>query len=397
MASKLFLQTILFLCITINSFAQKVDFIHGTIKQQNFCDTIPFEYVRNKIIISVKVNGVNKRFVFDTGAVLTISEELQNAMKYAKLGSVEVGDVNGKSSDAKIVGVKEMQIGNLTFQDIPSVVMDIKNTYPISCLNCDGIVGSNVFKNCIVAIDINKKVLILSDNLQKIALQNAYQTPISVNKIGKPYIQIYLDNDINFEGLFDSGSDKFMSVSDKIYDKAIKKGAATLLNEGFGITSIGINGIAAAEKKNRATVKQVKFGAASITNVITIESDKTKNAIGIQLAEYGTITLDYINKVFYFVPLKQLQDYKNQKTLGFKDIPEKNFYAIGIVWTNTQAEKAGLKNGFQILKVNNQDFSTRTTADDCSFAMADFFKNPKINLTYKDDKGIVKNVELVEE
>jgi hypothetical protein len=397
MAFKLLLQALLFLCTATNSFAQKVDFINGTIKQQNFCDTIPFEYVRNKIIITVKVNGVSKRFVFDTGAVLTISEELQNAMKYAKLGSVEVGDVNGKSSDAKIVSVKEMQIGNLTFQDIPSVVMDIKNTYPISCLNCDGIVGSNVFKNCMVAIDLSQKVLILTDNLQKLALQNAYQTTISINKIGKPYLQIYLDNDISFEGLFDSGSDKFMSVSDKIYDKAVKKGSAKLLNEGFGITSIGINGIAAAEKKNRASIKQVTFGAASITNVITITSEKTKNAIGIQLAEYGTITLDYINKVFYFVPVKQVQDYKNQKTLGFKDIPEKKFYAIGIVWTNTQAEKIGLKNGFQILKINNQDFSTRTTADDCSFAMADFFKNPKINLTYKDDKGDVKNVELVEE
>jgi Aspartyl protease len=397
MINKIFLQVTLFICVATNSFSQKADFRNGTIKQQNFCDTIPFDYVRNKIIITVKVNGVNKRFVFDTGAVLAISEELQSVMNYTKLGSVEVGDVNGKSSDAKIVGVKEMQIGNLTFQDIPSVVMDIKNTYPINCLNCDGIVGSNVFKNCIVAIDLSKKIIILTDNVQKLALQNAYQTPISINKIGKPYLQISLDNDISFEGLFDSGSDKLMSISDKIYDKAIKKGSATLLNEGFGITSIGINGIAAAEKKNRALIKQLKFGDATINNVVTIESEKTKNAFGIQLAEYGTITLDYINKIFYFVPLKQVQDYKNKKTLGFKDIPEKTFYAIGIVWTNTQAEKIGLKNGFQILKINNQDFTNRTVENDCLFALADFFKYDKINLTYKNDKGEVRNVELVEE
>ena len=385
------------LFITIISFGQKVDFKNGTIKQQNFCDTIPFEFVRNKIIIVVNINGAKKRFIFDTGAVLTISEELQSTMNYIKLGSVEVGDVNGKSTDAKIVDVKELQIGNLAFQNIPSVVMGIKKTYPINCLNCDGIIGSNVFRNCIVTIDLSNKVIILTDNLQKSALQNAFQTPFSVDKIGKPYLQINLDNDISFEGLFDSGSDKFMSISEKIFSKAIKKGSATLLNEGFGITSIGINGIATAEKKNRALIKQVKFGNAMINNVITIESEITKNAIGMQLAEYGTITLDYINKEFYFVPLRQVQDYKNQKTLGFKDIPEKNVYKIGIVWTNTQAEKMGLKNGFQILKINNQDFTNRTTENDCLFALADFFKNSKINLTYKDDKGEIKNAEIIEE
>ncbi len=388
---------ILSLFFTIISFGQKLDFKTGTIMQQNFFDTIPFELVRNKIIITVKVNGVNKRFIFDTGSVLAISDELQSSMNYAKLGAVTVDDVNGKSSSAKIVSVKELQIGQLTFQDIPSVVMDLKLTYPINCLNCEGIVGSNVFRNCIVSIDLNHKVIILTDSLPNLALQNAYQTPMSVNKIGKPYLQIHLDNNIDFEGLFDSGSDKFMSISDKIYDKEIKKASAILLNEGYGITSIGINGITAAENKNRVLIKQVKFGDAIINNVITIESKSTKNAIGIQLAEYGTITLDYINKVFYFAPLKQVQQYKNQKTLGLKDIPEKNFYSVAVVWTNTQAEKAGLKTGFQILKINDQDFTNKTPENDCKLALADFFKNPKINLTYKDDKGVVKNIELTEE
>jgi hypothetical protein len=397
MLCKQIFTCIISLFITAACLAQKADFRKGNIVQQNFCDTIPFELVRNKIIITVKVNGVNRRFIFDTGAVLTISEEVQAAMKYAGLGSVEVNDVNGKTTDTKIVDVSELQIGRVTFQHFASVVFDLKKNYPINCLNCDGIVGSNVFKNCIVSIIMAKKILVLTDDVQKISLANAYQTPLTLNKIGKPYLKINIDDDISIEGLFDSGSDKLMSITDKVYDKAIKKGTATLLNEGFGVTSIGINGIAAAEKKNRALIKQVKFGNAAINNVITIESEKSGNAFGIQLAEYGTITLDYINKVFYFVALKQMQEYKNQKTLGIKDIPEKTFYAIGIVWSNTQAEKIGLKTGFQILKVNNQDFSVKSPENDCLFALADFFKSDKLSLTYKDNTGAVKTAELIEQ
>lgn len=384
-------------CITTISFAQKGEFRNGNTVQKDFYDSIPFEFIKNKIIITVKVNGVNKRFIFDTGAVLTLSEEMQEIMQYPKIGSVVVNDVNGKTSDAKIVRVKDLQIGSISFTDFASVVMDLKNNYPINCLACDGIIGSNVFKDCIVSIDLGRKLLVITDNLQKLSLQNAWQSPVSLNAIGKPYVQMNIGNGINFDGLFDSGSDKLMSISDKIFEKAVKKDAAVVLNEGFGVTSTGINGIAASEKKNRTLIKQMQFGGAVINNVITIESEKSNNAIGMQLADYGNITLDYINKVFYFVPFKPVQEYKYQKTVGIKDIPEKNFYAIGIVWSNTQAEKLGLKTGFQILKINDQDFSVRSPEYDCLFALTDFCKNAAITLTYKDDKETIKTVELTEQ
>ncbi|KUJ62856.1 hypothetical protein AR687_05505 [Flavobacteriaceae bacterium CRH] len=155
--------------------------------------------------------------------------------------------------------------------------------------------------------------------------------------------------------------------------------------------------MAEPEKKNRALISKIKFGNAEIKNVISIGSEKTKNALGIQLAEYGTVTLDFINKTFYFVPLKQFQDYQNQETFGFKDKTEETTYSIGIVWTKTQAENIGLKNGFQILKINDQDFTTRTSENDCIIFLADFYKNSKLNLTYKDEKGEIKTAELVQE
>ncbi|KUJ62855.1 hypothetical protein AR687_05500 [Flavobacteriaceae bacterium CRH] len=234
-SKQIFLFLFCLFTITI-SFGQKTDFRNGTIVQKNFYDTIPFEILKNKIIIKIKVNGSDKRFIFDTGAVLIISEKIQNKMNYTKVGSVQVDDINKKSNDSEIVSVKELQIGKLTFQDIPSLVVDIKKNYPINCLNVDGIAGSNLFRNCIVHINMEKKTIILTDNIQKLALQNAYQTPVIINQIGKPYVKINLNDEINFEGLFDSGADKFISISNKMLDKAIKKGSVSILNEGFGIT-----------------------------------------------------------------------------------------------------------------------------------------------------------------
>ena len=45
--------------------------------EQNFADTIPFEFSQNRILISASVNGTERKFLFDTGASsLLLNKEL---------------------------------------------------------------------------------------------------------------------------------------------------------------------------------------------------------------------------------------------------------------------------------------------------------------------------------
>ena len=59
------------------------------------------------------------------------------------------------------------------------------------------------------------------------------------------------------------------------------------------------------------------FGAASITDAIAIQTDKSKNALGMRLAGYCTVTVDYATRHFYFVANAPAQEFKNIKTSGF--------------------------------------------------------------------------------
>lgn len=375
----------------------KIDFKQGTILQKQFCDTIPFEYVKNKMIVQVKINGQNKRFIFDTGAVLIISDEIQEEMKNTILGKNFLTDANKQQKQISVVNVKEFKLNNLTFQNIPSVVSDIKSTGFLTCFNYDGFIGSNALRNCIVHIDIDKKYIILTDNISKLNLQNAYQTNLALDKQSNPFVELNLNNQIKFNALFDSGSDDFITVSNDITKKALKKNIASVLNQGFGIGTIGMHGFGDAENKSRILFANVKFGNTEITNFTSEVSEKSYNAIGMQLADYGTITIDYINKQFYFIPKQQSQTYRNQKTLGFSFLPKETNYSVGTVWTNTQVEKIGLKSGFQILKFDDLDISKRTPELDCQLFLSRTLSNGKIKLTYKDDKGQIKVAELYEE
>lgn len=389
---------LLLLIIPLLTVAQdKIDFRQGEILQKQFCDTIPFEYVRNKMIVSVTINKHKKRFIFDTGATLIISEEIQQETQNPVLGNVFQMDANKRQKQVSVVSVKEFELGSLTFQNIPSVVSDIKQTSFLNCFHYDGFIGSNALRNCIVQIDVANKFIILTNNILNLQLQGAYQTSLKLDNQSSPFVQLNINNQIKFDALFDSGSDDFITISQKISQKSFKKNLATILNQGSGTRIIGMHGMNDAESTQRIKFDNIKFGENEITYFVSEVSTKSYNAVGMQLADYGTITLDYIHKQFYFVAKQKSQPYHHQKTIGFSLQPENTYYAVGNVWTNTQAEKIGLKNGFQILKINDIDISKRSTELDCQLFLSSPLSNESIKILYQDDKHQVKEIVLTEE
>jgi len=83
----------------------------------DFCDTIPFEYTRGKIIVTVLINKQPKRFVFDAGVPLLISNDLIAANNNPIVGSATVTDAGGKTIEQKIVKVPDLTLGNVSLKN----------------------------------------------------------------------------------------------------------------------------------------------------------------------------------------------------------------------------------------------------------------------------------------
>ncbi len=271
----------------------KVDFNKGTIKQLSFHDTIPFEYVREKIIVNVKIKDKYRRFIFDTGSTLAISEELQSELQNPVIDSIKVMDIFGNRIAKLAVKIDEFSLNGITFQNTPSFVTNLKDVGPLSCLNFDGFIGSNVFRNCIVQINLDNQILIVSNDINKIDTKNSYSTTMELDKQSGPHITVKIGNKIDFTALFDSGSDEFMAISNKTYSKVKKKNFSQLLNKGVGVTTFGIYGFGKVQSKQRISINSVDFGSSSIQNFVAVISEGyVENAFGLGLAMYGNITLD---------------------------------------------------------------------------------------------------------
>ncbi len=394
------MQKTIFLLIAFSSLAfsqSKIDMNQGEIMQKNYCDTIPFEYVNNKILVNVSINNETKKFIFDTGACQIISDEVQQKMKNPELAISPIYDSNNKKSNQLIVNIKEFKLGHLTFQNIPSAVIDYKNLGVLNCFKIDGLIGSNVLRNSIVKIDTKQKIIIITDRIENLKLKNYYSDEIKLDKQSSPFIKINLDNQVSFDALFDSGSDDFLSISRTDSEKIVKKNGAIKLNVGFGSNSIGINGFDDEKKLTRISVKNLTFGKSTISNFTAISSKTSENVIGMKMSDYGHFTIDYVNKKYYFEGFEEYQNFNLSKTIGFTLMPAENQYNIGIVWSNTQAEKMGLKTGLKILKINDFDLSIRNETTDCSLFFAKLLKSETVKITFIDNEGISKTVNLTQE
>ena len=391
---------LLIFLVALPSFAfSQVDFNQGIIVQKNFCDTIPIEYVREKILIPVVINGENKKFLFDTGATLIISEQIQSKMKNKKYGKIKVTDIYKRETFQTCVKVEEIQIGKLIFQNTPSLVLDQETSGLLSCYQYDGVIGSNLLRNCIFQLDLEKKILILTDKIENLNTRNAFQTLLkTLDKQNSPFLEINFDNKIKFDAQFNTGNADFISISKEISDKSLKAGISKVINYGFATTTNSSETY--KTKIERIMFDNIQFRDAKISNFVSYVYfyDNTYNHVGVELAEYGTVTIDFINKRFYFAAKETKQFYKYQKTIGFNVTFFEDQYLIISVMKGSPAEKNGLKNGYQVLKFNDLDVSKPSSEIDCKLYLTKpVSRASKVKVTYKNYFGKTKTVELTEE
>ncbi|MBK1442785.1 clan AA aspartic protease, partial [Parapedobacter sp. ISTM3] len=153
----------------------------------NFCDTIPFEYTRGKIIVNVDVNNQRKRFIFDTGAPCLISTNLMHAINATVVGTGHITDVTGKAQEQQIVNVPEIKLGNVQFTDAVAMVFDRQRIGLLDCFDVDGFIGSTLLKHCIVQIDLAQKIIILTDRLTRLDLRGASKSRIKLDRNSRPF------------------------------------------------------------------------------------------------------------------------------------------------------------------------------------------------------------------
>ena len=141
----------------------------GGTAQKKYFTTIPYKEVKSKVIIQCLINGKPYNFIVDTGAATTITPALYKELNPEVIARVPVSDQSGIIDSLQIVSLKNVQIGDVTFNDIPAMV--VKETRIFDCFKVDGLIGSNMLRSTIVQFASQTHTLTITDSPKPLNLK----------------------------------------------------------------------------------------------------------------------------------------------------------------------------------------------------------------------------------
>jgi len=88
---------------TCSIFAQILTFNQGKIQQKHYLKKIPYQEVLGIPVVSVTINGKAYKFIFDTGAMLVISNKIFEELNLKVIRQINSGDASGQVAKIKLV------------------------------------------------------------------------------------------------------------------------------------------------------------------------------------------------------------------------------------------------------------------------------------------------------
>lgn len=368
---------------------------------------IPFKLINNLIFIPVTINGEELTFLLDTGVEQTILFSLDDKDE-VKLFEVEKLKLKGLGSKEAIDSYKSSK-NKVEIKDFVDynheiyIVLDQEFNFSSQVgIPVNGIIGYNFFRKHIVEIDYDRKKIIVYDHSHKkinSRLQKKFIKESITVEDKKPY---YISNILSDEQiipsklLVDTGNSDavwiFTNKTDKI--NLPLKNIQDYLGRGFSGNVYG----------KRARMKSFEFGKKIFDNPLITFPDSTSvksvnfvpnriGSIGSEIISRFTIVFDYLNGAIYTKPNNQIKSPFNFNMSGIEvehsglewvkeTVDEranqgikvytnatderiqnnlqihfelKPIFKIASVRVGSEADKAGLKVGDRILKINHQE------------------------------------------
>ncbi len=365
----------------------------GKATDKDYYTEVAFEFVNGKIIIPVTIENKTYRFLLDTGAPNLITSTLHEQIKSRNLKVNTVRDANNRKSKMKVASIPLLTIGGVAFKNSPNLVYEHGENIIFDCFVIDGFIGSNLLRNSVVQINLEKKLLIITNDIAKINIGNA--KPIKLSLVGNqksPYLWVNLKGEKTAREnlLFDTGMRSMYDLSMKNYRHLKNKNIYQLIDQGYGTNSISLFGNAKKAQHYRLLVPEFSIGEVTFKNVVTQTTDDNNSRIGTEILNYGNVTIDFENEQFYF-DTKSKEIAIEEKLLGFSTTLINKRLVVGTIWDD--ALQSQIKIGDEILKINDVDYQKTHFCEFVTNASA-LKKEDHLNITFRTQTGEIKEITL---
>jgi len=201
-----------------------------------------------------------------------------------------------------MVEIPEMELGNLNFRNIGTVVVDLNHTFEIKCLQIDGIFGANQMSKAIWEINYATEEITVTNDLSNLDLSDVDHTLSFVARSAQktPLVQVAVA-DTTYYLTYDTGSNNALELPIKKYRNLAKSYPHVSI---YGSSSAGVFGISQTDTILKSQIPVLLLDTTQFFNqVITLTN--TSNVIGNKfLKDYITI-LDWNTEHIHLKKVKE--------------------------------------------------------------------------------------------
>ena len=335
---------------------------YGRIVNETFNEKVNIEVNKGLIFLPVNIHGKEYRFLFDSGAPFSISEQLQSeyAFKIVSNGNIIDSDHNRKKVDW--VQVDSILIGDVLFEDHVAFIGNFKTNHMLKCLNIDGIVGSNIIRQCNWTIDqtINSLSLFNSINIEDFKDHTAI--PFKTDHQYNIFVDIAFGRSKVSNILVDYGSNGAIALNNEIFSILTDRNVFGEIHLENGYQQSGIIGEAVQINRKITFTDSVDINGMQVENVM-LKTGPTVS-VGNELLSRFNLTIDWENQRLY-LNRNGKPSHSNRSPgfrLGFSN--DKGVYVQSVI-EGSNAYQNGIRPNMKVMKVDNLDFENGD--DFCDF------------------------------
>lgn len=384
------------LCLNLSTAQTIKTFNKGKVVQKNYNVSVPYKDINGLVIVEVSIKGKTYNFIVDTGAMSLISQQLYDELGLQSDSGLDVSDSSNLSQNMKRTTLPPVQVGDITFKDVPAVVTD--NNFFFECLGIDGFIGSNMMRNSVVKFSYKDKTVSFTDKLKNFSTDKKKSADLLKDKTqSNPYLKIGIknnDTDASETIMFDSGMVGLYDLSLAVYENTLsqKINLFSVLYQAKGAFSLGLHGIESQKEHFMLLTPELNFAGVTLKNISTTTTSDTRSRIGSKILSYGDIIVDYPDRQLYFNPYQDGAIDLTEKNWPVQSVIKDDKFVVGIVWDAALNDR--INEGDEILKFGEFDFSDMHPCE--SFKLNRKPQTDTAVMVLKDIKtGEIKKVELV--
>lgn len=324
--------------------------IHLSAQIQNrICDTIHYEFIREKIIIPVTANGVKVKYIVDTGGKTGTMYDAATEMKATAAGYARISDVNSLGSHYQEGHIQDVCIGkDYKVKKLTTIVLPIDPFFKE--LGVVGILGGDAFDQSVLTFDSRTKIMVINYPYRPERLKVTDGLPFADPNDNHSTVKARIGGK-DIDVLIDTGADGFLMYSTDDYNLSASSDEVKVTNQAHGIVAAGLTGLGDPVDIKKVDISSINLMGKEFTNVGSTTTVMNGTIIGVDLLKYGKVIIDYMRKRFYFLPFDKAPTDMGgaPKLWNVSILPRNEHFEITTVW-NSMKDKVAF--GDEVVNIN---------------------------------------------